>query len=440
MAQPTTYGISLLRAMSADVMPYFRSFLTTLMPVETEEVPTAAVDKYARVYWNRSFFASLTVDEGAFVVAHEMMHLWLNHAARAKSLGVTDFQVWNVATDCEINRTLVLMKLACPKSACLPEKFGLPVDGKAEEYYIALLQQKQQQQQKQQGKNGQGQGNPSPGQGPSGNNQSGQTPGSGQGSTSVVNGGGPDVHGSAVGDKPGPWEKPGDDPATGTRSTVDVQIAKEQCAKDIADMSSKGKGNIPAGLLRQAKDILEPARVTWEKYLHAAVSMACNTTYGYDERTYRRISPTSFSMGGDILLPSTETYRPTIACVLDTSGSMSSADLSEGLREIQGVCHTLDAPITVYTVDTEASEPQIVTRASDVKLTGGGGTDMSYGIQFAYDRAREKPHIIIVLTDGYTGWPSAPPTPATKVIIVVTSNGGTTDGCPAWATSIKMDK
>lgn len=433
MATTTTYGISLLRAMSADVAPYFRTYLMALIPVETEQVPTAAVDKYARVYWNRAFFASMTVDEGAFVVLHEMMHLWLHHAQRAHAIGVTNYEVWNIAADCEINRTLATMKLVVPGTACLPNKFGMPDNLRAEEYYDLLMKQVNQQQQ-QQGQSGQGQGQSQSGQSgntpPSGNKQTGQTPGSGKS-------GGPDVHGSGTGDKPGPWEKPGSDPDIGARSSVDIKITEEQTARDICESNQKKPGSVPAGMLRRAEDILAPPVVKWDRLLYAAVSQATNTTYGYDERTFKRINPVTWSMGGDVFVPTMESYRPDVACVLDTSGSMSQKDLTEGLREIQGVCRQLDAPVTVYTVDTQASAAQIVTRASDVKLVGGGGTDMSYGLEHAYRAARTKPHIIIVLTDGYTDWPSGPPAPGVKVIIVITSNG--TDSAPKWATSVKMD-
>lgn len=453
MAVVTTYGMSLLRAMSSDVAPYFRSYLMALQPVETDKVPTAAVDNQGRVYWNRNFFAGMKIEEGAFVVLHEMMHLWLNHSTRAKKAGVVDFMVWSIATDCEINRTLSDMQgIICPASACLPRGFGLPDGLRAEEYYHLLMKQQANQPPP-----------PSPSQGgddsdegdegeESDDNNSGNSPGSTPGKQGDKNTqakgkgagqpktGGPDVHGSGVGDKPGEWElPPGDDSAPGL-SEVDKQIAQNASAQAISEASAKGQGNIPGGIKLEAEKMLAPAKIPWQRVLSAAVSRATNTTYGYDERTYRRVSPRSFSMGGDVLLPSSESYRPDVACVLDTSGSMSHRDINEGLSEIQGVCKHLDVAITVYTVDTVASEAQVITRAQDVKLSGGGGTDMSYGLAHAYKAAKVKPHVIIVLTDGYTDWPSNPPAVNVKVIIVVTSAGTDTKGCPSWATAIKIEK
>jgi predicted metal-dependent peptidase len=41
-------------------------------------------------------------------------------------------------------------------------------------------------------------------------------------------------------------------------------------------------------------------------------------------------------------------------------------------------------------------------------LLGGGGTDMTVGIQTAMD-LRPSPSVLVVLTDGYTPWPAEPP-------------------------------
>ena len=48
-----------------------------------------------------------------------------------------------------------------------------------------------------------------------------------------------------------------------------------------------------------------------------------------------------------------------------------------------------------------------VTSGQQIALAGGGGTDMRVGIQSAL-ALRERPGVVIVLTDGLTPWPKEP--------------------------------
>jgi len=64
--------------------------------------------------------------------------------------------------------------------------------------------------------------------------------------------------------------------------------------------------------------------------------------------------------------------------------------------------------VSVLAVDTRVHAARRVSRASQVRLAGGGGTDMGAGISAAA-ALRPRPSVVIVLTDGYTPWPPAPP-------------------------------
>jgi predicted metal-dependent peptidase len=69
-----------------------------------------------------------------------------------------------------------------------------------------------------------------------------------------------------------------------------------------------------------------------------------------------------------------------------------------------------------------------------VKLVGGGGTDMRVGIDAAL-KLRPRPHVIIVLTDGYTPWPSSPPRDV-KVIAGIIDNPNA--DAPSWITTVPI--
>jgi predicted metal-dependent peptidase len=93
---------------------------------------------------------------------------------------------------------------------------------------------------------------------------------------------------------------------------------------------------------------------------------------------------------------------PNVAVILDTSGSMDDKNVSQALAELKGVLKAIGATsVTVLVVDAAVHTVQRVFDPRQVKLVGGGGTDMRVGIDAAL-KLRPRPHVIIVLTDGLT--------------------------------------
>jgi predicted metal-dependent peptidase len=100
-----------------------------------------------------------------------------------------------------------------------------------------------------------------------------------------------------------------------------------------------------------------------------------------------------------------------VAVVVDTSGSMSDPMLGQALGEIGGVLPGIGIArrdLRVVCCDAQAYEAQTVRDLGRVTLAGGGGTDMGRGVEAAA-ALRPKPDLILVLTDGFTPLPSAPP-------------------------------
>jgi hypothetical protein len=75
-----------------------------------------------------------------------------------------------------------------------------------------------------------------------------------------------------------------------------------------------------------------------------------------------------------------------------------------------------------------------VTSARQVQLTGGGGTDMGAGIAAAC-ALRPRPAVTVVLTDGYTPWPSQPPK-GTRVVAGLLGEGA--PEAPGWARTVRI--
>jgi predicted metal-dependent peptidase len=71
-----------------------------------------------------------------------------------------------------------------------------------------------------------------------------------------------------------------------------------------------------------------------------------------------------------------------------------------------------------------------------VKPLGGGGTDMGVGIKAA-DELTPRHGAIVVLTDGYTPWPTTPPR-GPCIVVLIGSGGDVASRIPAWATVVHV--
>jgi predicted metal-dependent peptidase len=122
--------------------------------------------------------------------------------------------------------------------------------------------------------------------------------------------------------------------------------------------------------------------------------------------------------------------------VLDTSGSMSDSMLGQALAEVTGVLRALGVgrrQLKLLCCDAQAYEVQRVRNIGDVALVGGGGTDMGAGLGAAL-ALKPRPDLVIVLTDGFTPWPPAPPA-GPRVIVGLMDLGGRV---PPWAESVAI--
>jgi predicted metal-dependent peptidase len=74
-----------------------------------------------------------------------------------------------------------------------------------------------------------------------------------------------------------------------------------------------------------------------------------------------------------------------------------------------------------------------VRRVNDVRLVGGGGTDMRAGI-VAAESAHPHPDVVVVLTDGYTPWPDKPT--RARLVVAVIGAQAAAEHVPDWATTV----
>jgi len=86
--------------------------------------------------------------------------------------------------------------------------------------------------------------------------------------------------------------------------------------------------------------------------------------------------------------------------------------------------------------DAAVHSAKKVFSVNQIELTGGGGTDMRIGMDKAMS-SKEKPHLLIILTDGFTPWPSD--APKAKVIIALIGSSIDVSSCPSYAKVVKVD-
>jgi predicted metal-dependent peptidase len=393
----------------------------------------AAIDRYGRVYFNPQWVARLyeacghdrhaLVRQLAQVWYHEVAHWLREHAARATALHA-DARLWNLAADMEINDYLpegmAYPSLGGEPLAVLPRRYNLPDGEIAEWYYQRLVERAREQaqaggqQQSQAGGQQQAQAGegappraPTPLSHPVGEGSGVRATQSAAGEGAIHWDEGSGVHGQAR-----PWELHADDPSTNALSDFDRQALQEEVARRIVE-HQKERGTLPAGWLRWAEAILKP-KVNWREQLKRILRGVISEGLGHRlDYSYRRPHRRS-AVYHPIYLPALQgEYKPRVACVVDTSGSISDRELMQSLAEVRAVLEALRIPVTIIPCDAVPYEAIRVFHGSDwlkvrQGLRGGGGTDMVAGLNAAL-ALKPKPEAVIVLTDGHTPFPSTRP-------------------------------
>jgi predicted metal-dependent peptidase len=215
----------------------------------------------------------------------------------------------------------------------------------------------------------------------------------------------------------------------------EAQLLRRKIA--LAVVAGRAAGLDAGGWSRWAEQFLQPT-VDWRRTFGAAVRGACSavvsgrTDYRYHRPSRRQIP--------QVVLPSLVRPVPSIAVVLDTSGSVTDRELSQAWGEVLGMLRGIGVrreQIRVWATDVSAHRVQWKP-GEKVELIGGGGTDMSNGIDAAL-RDRPTPDVVVVLTDGETPWPSE--RPLRPVIVGLFSAEGQARPyarTPTWATVVEI--
>jgi len=183
-------------------------------------------------------------------------------------------------------------------------------------------------------------------------------------------------------------------------------LAKEidQALRQGAILAGKMKGNVD----RSVTELLTP-KVDWREALREFVTSFCNDK---DVSTWRK--PNRRWVDQNVYLPSLigESVGPLVVAI-DTSGSIDGPVLNEFLSEVVSICSTVvPERIDLLYWDTKVAghekyEPDSFSSImQSTKPRGGGGTDVREVFEYVKGK-RIKPEAVVVLTDGYTPWPTS---------------------------------
>ena len=89
----------------------------------------------------------------------------------------------------------------------------------------------------------------------------------------------------------------------------------------------------------------------------------------------------------------------------------------------------------MLTVDAAVQTAATVAAARQVALRGGGGTDLTPGLEAAV-ADRSPADVVVVLTDGFTPWPAVAPRRTTSWVVALLGPDAPADRVPDWATVV----
>ncbi|GIE86158.1 vWA domain-containing protein [Actinoplanes regularis] len=381
------------------VRPYLASALFALHVVESPRTPTMAVDRYWRCYVNPAFVALTPMKELAAVWVHEVSHLLRDHHGRGDRYarkhdlsGPGERLRMNIAADCEINDDIFGDGLPFPRSAVYPVNLRMAA-GQLMEDYLALFRL-----------------------GPFTDTFAWLDCGSGADGADRVWDLGPD----------------------GGHGLTDQE--RDAVRFRVTEAINGHRGDVPAGWRRWAEEAFHQPQ-PWRELLGAAVRAAAGSSGGGGDYSYGRPARKATALPR-VILPALRRNPPRVCVVIDTSGSVSDAELGVALLEVTAIGRAVGGRgrVSVVSCDAAAGVAHPLCRAEGIPLIGGGGTDLRAGFAQAL---RSRPDVIVALTDGWTPWPGTQP-PCRTVVGLFRRRFSPGDDAesycapPEWARTIRI--
>lgn len=343
--------------------PFFGHIAMQLILVERETMnpPTMATDGY-RLYYHPDYVMSISDEELQGVIAHEVGHIALMHMLRR---GNRERWRWNYACDFAVN-DLVTKEFQLPQGILLNPEFS---DQTAEWIYSKLPENQEKElvitldSHAEWDENGEGDGEGGDGEG----------------------------DGDGTGDQD-------------TGSSPDSKEGLEQHIREMVAQSAvqaRMKGKLPAHLQELVDGTLQP-KLGWKAILR-------DTIVSCAKSDFTLYPPNKKHIYRGFILPGITGTEINIACVFDTSGSISSEEMNYFLSELKGICDQYDE-YTIYlrTCDTVIHQKWELHPFTPVPtiLEGRGGTSFIEALEEADNLPITS---LVYMTDGYGSFPDKEP-------------------------------
>ena len=348
--------------------PFFGNLATRMGLINADEwCPTAATDG-RRFYYNSEFVNNLPLKQLEFLVGHEVLHAVYDHMGRR---GNRDPKLWNIADDYCVNWDLVEQRVGDKipvalydskyKGMCAEEVYD-DLYANADKINVDQLLKQLLDEHLDGG---------------------GEEDGEGDGSES---------------------DKSGQGNGRPKLTEAEKKEIRDEIKEAVlAAATSVGAGNLPGGVKRMIKDLIEPV-MDWRELLQQQIESTVKSDY-----TWARPSRRSWHM--DAVMPGMKPGEQIDVVIgIDTSGSIIDQDLKIFLSEIKGIMEAYDEyKITVMGWDTEVGNVAVFNSdnledISAFEPGGGGGTDPH--CVWNYLQANDiEPKKLIMFTDFcFYGW------------------------------------
>ncbi len=392
------------------------------------------------------------------IIEHEGMHLLNKHITRLLRILANEtindrkalkIQAWNIAADCSVNvqanirEPIIVAGKAWPPQ--LPATYDMEEGKVTEEYYLHLLQnhdetiqQLIQQMCKSCPKNNNQDGDKCDGDGKGEGKEEGQGKGQGEGKSDQSEDNscpgfgaeGCPAHGGL--DTHRDW-------INGTKGVPDLSALSRKIDQHISNIVkesvksfNKDRGSIPSHISQLIQSALAPPKAPYYQIIRKLVRGTRFSKFRRSPTKINRKRTYTFLLKDNKNVPQispfpgkTRDMTFDICVLIDTSGSMSSDDILEGLSGVKNIiekdrhCYT-----TVLEVDAVVEKEYAVKKLRDIQfdIKGRGGTTLYPGLKRAKELCCD---VCLAFTDGYTENINEIPRKLlpNKLIWVITPNG-----------------